>query len=309
MTKKNTAVVGAGWFGSAHARVFDSLSNLVAICDVDIKKAKQVADKYGINYYKDHKELLKNEDLDSISVVIPPEYISTVAEDSVKKGINVLLEKPMGIQLDAVEKLLRYKDLEYKDVRLMCGFIELFNPVLDRLKLNLRKIGDPIMVSSRRIGRRPHRNWNLGVLLDLGIHSIYIQRHLFGEIDDLKSMFSYSHNNNNKFEDAAFLLLSYKNNIHGLIETNWLTPAKYRKLIVYGEKGSIEIDYITQELTFIKGEKIEADHKVVETTQPYSFSEPLMREVNAFLYNKENPVPLKEGIKSLKIALNAHKTN
>jgi len=302
MKKQNTAVIGAGWFGSAHARVFDIFSNLVAICDIDIEKSKELAKKYGINYYNNHLELLKNEDLDSISIVIPPEFIPKVAEDFASKGINILLEKPMGINLHEVEKLL-----VYKDIRLMCGFIELFNPVLELLKNNLKKIGTPIMASSRRIGRHPHRSWNLGVLLDLGIHSIYIQRHLFGDPIEIKSSLSFS--NKNGFEDAAFLLLKYKNNINGLIETNWLTPAKYRKLIVYGEKGSIEVDYITQELSFIRGERIKDDYKIVEVIQPYNFIEPLKREINAFLYDKTNPVPLEEGIKSLKIALSSLKGN
>lgn len=299
MKKKNTAVIGAGWFGSAHSRVFDSLSNLVAVCDLNLNKAKVVADKYGANYYENHQEMIKHEDLDAVSIVVPPKFIPQIAEDFAKNTIDVLLEKPMGINIESVKNLL-----QYEDVRLMCGFIELFNPVIDRLKKNLHKIGNLIMVSSRRIGRQPHRKWNLGVLLDLGIHSIYVQRHLFNDPKEIKSTITYS--SNSEFEDAAFMLLSYENNINGLIETNWLTPVKYRKLIVYGEEGSIEIDYITQELTHIKGEKVEKDHKVVEISQPYSFSEPLMREVNAFLYSKKNPVPLHEGIKSLEIALKAH---
>ncbi|TFF96184.1 MAG: Gfo/Idh/MocA family oxidoreductase [Promethearchaeota archaeon] len=301
--KKNTAVVGAGWFGSAHCRVFDSLSNLVAVCDTDINKAKSIAEKYGINYYKDHRKMIKNEKIDSVSIVIPPRFMPSIATDFIEADIDILLEKPMGTNLQEVEKLLPYED----NVRIMCGFIELFNPVIERLKNNLKKIGNPIMVSSRRIGRHPHRKWELGVLLDLGIHSIYVQSHLFGDPIKTKSMLSFS--SNDKYEDAAFILLRYKNGVNGLIETNWLTPAKYRKLIIYGEEGSMEIDYITQEISFIKGEKLEEDTKVVEIRQPYTFSEPLMREINAFLYAKKNPMPLSEGLKSLKIALDAHKNS
>ena len=300
MKLQNTAVVGAGWFGSAHARVFETLSNLVAICDVDEEKAKQLAEHYDINYYTDHNELIKNENIDAVSIVIPPEHIPRVAEDFASNGVNVLLEKPLGTDINSVENLL-----QYRNVRLMCGFIELFNPVIDLLKKNLKRIGKPIMVSSRRIERHPHRSWNLGVLLDLGIHSIYIQRSIFGDPIEIKSMLSYA--SNSKYEDAALLLLSYENNVHGLIETNWLTPTKYRKLTVYGEIGSIEIDFITQEMKFIRGEKSNIDYKIEEIVQPYSFIEPLKREINAFLNSKTNPIPLEEGIKSLKIALRALK--
>ncbi len=301
MGKKNTAVIGAGWFGSAHARVLNSLSNLVAICDIDINKAKSLAEKYNINYYSDYNELIKNEKIDSVSIVVPPKEIPKIAEKLASKGINVLLEKPLGVDLDSVKRLLKYDN-----VRLMCGFIELFNPVIERLKNNLHRIGHIIMVSSRRIGRHPHRNWDIGVILDLGIHSIYIQRFLFGDVIEQKSMLTYGHNS--KYEDAAFILLRYSSGVKGLIEANWLTSAKYRKLIVYGEYGSLEIDYITQELKFISSEEKDPQYKYIEISQPYTFEEPLRREIYAFLYNKKNPVPIEEGIKSLEIALNSYKS-
>ena len=50
MKKKRTAVIGAGWFGRAHIRNFNNLSELVGICDTNESKLKQVVGQYeGIN--------------------------------------------------------------------------------------------------------------------------------------------------------------------------------------------------------------------------------------------------------------------
>ena len=299
MQKKKTAVIGAGWFGRAHCRVYSAISDLVAISDTDEERVKAVAENLHINYYLDYKEMIKNEDLDAVSVVVPPRFIPSIARDFAAKGINVLLEKPLGTNLEEVEGLLTYSS----DVRLSCGFIERFNPVVERLAKRLPEIGTPIMISSKRIGRYPKRFWDLGVVLDLGIHEIYIQRFLFGDVTDVQSRLSYFHREKGTYEDAAFILLQFSNNVQGLIEVNWLTPTKYRKLSVYGSEGVMEIDYSTQELKIIRSSEEPALFRVEEVNQPYSTDEPLQLELNAFLYDKENPFPLEEGIKSLEIAL------
>lgn len=299
MAKKKTAVIGAGWFGRAHARVYNTISDLRAICDPDEERAKAVAESFHVNYYLDYGEMIKNEDLDAVSVVIPPRLIPSVSTEFAKKGIAVLLEKPLGTNLEDFEELLKYTS----DVRLTCGFIERFNPVVERLAERLPEIGMPIMISSRRIGRYPKRFWDLGVVLDLGIHEIYIQRFLFGDITDVQCKLSYFHREKGTYEDAAFILLQFSNNVQGLIEVNWLTPTKYRKLSVYGSQGVMEIDYSTQELKLIRSSEEPALFRVEEVNQPYSTDEPLQLELNAFLYANENPFPLEEGIKSLEIAL------
>ncbi|MHA1383200.1 MAG: Gfo/Idh/MocA family protein, partial [Candidatus Helarchaeota archaeon] len=105
---KKTGVIGVGWFGQAHSRVYNEISNLKAVCDSDEQTRKKVAEKYNINSYSNHLEMIENEELDAVSIVLPPEYIPSVAEDIVKKGIDVLLEKPMGIDLNSVKNLLKY---------------------------------------------------------------------------------------------------------------------------------------------------------------------------------------------------------
>ncbi len=297
LAKKKTAVIGAGWFGRAHTRVYNAISDLKAICDTNKESVKEVAEQYNINYYLDYSDMLKNEDLDAVSVVLPPRVIPLVARDIAEKGLDVLLEKPLCINLDDIRPLLKFS----KDVRFTCGFIECFNPVVDRLKKRLHEVGTPIMMSSKRIGRMPKRFWNLGVLLDLGVHEISVQRLLFGDVESVKSSLSYFHKED--YEDAAFLLLKFAKNVQGLVEVNWLTPTKQRMLSVYGSEGVLEIDYMTQELKLTKSSEDPSFFKIEESRQPYSWEEPLKRELNGFLYAKENPFPLEEGIKNIEIAL------
>jgi predicted dehydrogenase len=39
-----------------------------------------------------------------------------------------------------------------------------------------------------------------------------------------------------------------------MLDVNWLTPAKRRQLVVVGEEGMFELDYLTQRLTFTRSD-------------------------------------------------------
>ncbi len=299
---KNTGVVGCGWFGAAHCRNYMEISNLVAVCDINEEQARKIGEKYGVNWYTDHKAMIKNEDLDSVSIVISPSHISSVGYDFIEAGINVLLEKPLGVKLKDLEKL---KMLD-QSVRIMPGFIEIFNPIVEQLKENLVCIGSPIMAVTRRIGRFPRRFWRIGVVLDLAFHDIYVLRYLFGEVEELRSMLSYI--NNQEFEDAAVLLLELEDGVSGVIEANWLTPIKERRLRVYGSGGTIEIDFVSQRLNIFKDDPMSSPRVVKEEIlHPHFLGEPLRRELETFLYSKNLPFTLRDGIKVLQLALEASK--
>ena len=60
--RKKTAVIGAGWFGQAHCRVYNTISDLQAICDINEKQAQSIAKQFDIPYYTNPQEMIKNED-------------------------------------------------------------------------------------------------------------------------------------------------------------------------------------------------------------------------------------------------------
>ena len=53
-------------------------------------------------------------------------------------------------------------------------------------------------------------------------------------------------------EDLLFGLLSFPSGTVGMLDVDWLTPAKRRTLTVVGEEGMFELDYLTQRLTFTR---------------------------------------------------------
>ena len=110
MRKKKTVVVGAGWFGRAHIRNFYNLSNLVAICDNDEMKVNQIKEDYNdVNFYLDIDEMIKNEEIDAVSIVTQPKQIPPIAKKFADKGIDILMEKPMALTLDELSSFKKYE--------------------------------------------------------------------------------------------------------------------------------------------------------------------------------------------------------
>lgn len=300
MKKKKTAVVGAGWFGRAHIRNFNDLSELVGICDTNETKLKQMAEQYEeINTYKNIDDLIKNEEIDAVSIVTQPKQIPKIAKKFAEAGIDILMEKPMALKL---EDLIAFR--EYDNIRIMPGFIELFNPAFAKLLNHVNDIGEIISIASKRVGLYPKRDWDMGVILDLSIHDIYLQEKILGKNKIINAFGVKKCYKDSVHADAAFIILDFGTAI-GQIESNWLTPSKFRRMYVNGEFGGISIDFITQQINIRTGIDLQGEWPVTKDTSftPLKGDEPLKREINNFLYDKELEVTLDDGIRALEIAL------
>ena len=67
------AIIGAGFMGRMHAEVYRNLSKakLIAIADIDLKKAQLLADKHKANAYSSLGELTNQEDIDAVDICLP----------------------------------------------------------------------------------------------------------------------------------------------------------------------------------------------------------------------------------------------
>jgi predicted dehydrogenase len=96
--KLNVACIGCGGQGAADVRGV-STENIVALCDVDWARAKQVFDRFpDVPKYRDYREMLDNEGdrIDAVTVAIPDHAHTAAAMQAMKLGKHVYVEKPMA---------------------------------------------------------------------------------------------------------------------------------------------------------------------------------------------------------------------
>ena len=109
MTKIKFAIVGCGSIGKRHIAVLDSDSEaeIVAICDSDENKCKELSSLYnGLAYYTSYNEMLENITCDVVNVVTPHQMHADMTIDALKKGFNVLVEKPMALTKSDCEAII-----------------------------------------------------------------------------------------------------------------------------------------------------------------------------------------------------------
>lgn len=292
-----TGVVGLGMMGQHHARVYSELGyELVGVVDTDIERAKEIGERYGARYYSDYAQLISQ--VDAVSIAVPTTLHRQIATDFIRQGVHCLLEKPIASNLEEAEEIIR--EAERKQVKLMVGHIERFNPAVLKLKqlIDRGDLGKLMIISTRRVGPFVSRVRDVGIIIDSATHDIDIARYLTGK--EPAGVFSRAGRFQHEKEDHAIVILNFGDTT-ACIEVNWFTPHKVRSLVATGSKGIAYLDYIEQELTIHNSQNA----KTIKIEK----AEPLKLELEHFLEcvkNDKKPlVDGYEGLKVLKIALEA----
>jgi UDP-N-acetylglucosamine 3-dehydrogenase len=174
----------------------------------------------------------------------------------------------------SAEKLV--KSAKKAGVKLLVGFIERFNPGVRAVKkmLSQQAVGDVIIATGRRVARWPIRIGDVGVVKDTAIHDIDAMRYLLEE--EVAAIFAQTGSlRTHAYEDYAEMMLRFNGGTTGFIDANWLTPRKVRTLIITGSDATINLDYITQEIT------VESSERLVKPYTPWA--EPLKVELENFM--------------------------
>ena len=309
--KLRTGVIGVGAMGANHARAFQELpaSDLVAIADVDAARRGLVVAGGGLREYGAYQEMLAEARLDAVSIAVPTRLHAEVALACIERRVPVLVEKPLSASLDEGERLRAAS--EEHGVPLMVGHIERFNPAVQELKrrLDAGELGRVIQVRARRVGPFFPRERDIGVVHDLATHDIDIFHHLLGcEVQHVEAETQVGLKT--KYDDALLGLLRFENGVIGVLEVNWLTPAKTRELSVLGERGMFVVDYLSQTLSWYPSDAGDGAGRGDAHGEVRAFPEPgrapLHAELAAFLRvasGRELPaVGASEGIQAMRVA-------
>lgn len=317
MKKIKVAVIGTGNMGQHHVRIYKELENvkLVAVCDLDVNRAREIAHKNHTRYFKKYETLLsKIPDLDIASIVVPTQYHKDVACYFLNHKVNVLVEKPIADNIKNAKKII---DTALKNkVKLTVGHVERFNPAVVKLKeiIDQGKLGKITSLLARRVGGFPSQIRDHNVIIDLAVHDVDIFNFLISEKP--KRVYLHKSRVHSKIqEDSGEIFLIY-NNIAGFIQINWVTPLKIRELSVTGTKGYAQLNYVTQDLIlYATKAEIQTDNfsELIKLATPKIIpvkvkkEEPLKLELQNFVNCvKDNKIPFvdpNDALESLKICL------
>lgn len=258
MAKKiGYAVLGLG-VGKHHAQAaFESENaDLVAVCDLIPEKLEEAKSKYGdILTYTDFDEMLKNPDIDIVSICVPSGLHAEFAVKAMEAGKNVLVEKPVDITVEAAMKIEEARKRTGK----IAGVVHQnrnnadMGPIRDAVTSG--KIGKLILGDFAVKWLRSQQyfendggwrgTWEFdggGSLMNQAVHTVDLMIWLMGDVESVTSHYGI-YNHEIETEDLTISLVKFKSGaVANFISTTCAYPGIGTDIKLYGTKGSIEAD-------------------------------------------------------------------
>jgi predicted dehydrogenase len=289
-------VAGAGSMGRNHARCYSLIeeAELSAVYDADLERAKAVAGEFGGEAVDSLEALAERCDL--ASVAVPTVAHLAVGGDLMKRGVHILMEKPIAPTVEEAKELVELA--EKHDRILQIGHIERFNPVMRELE---GKLNHPKFIEAHRLSPFPNRSVDIGVVLDLMIHDLEIILHLVKS--PVQSIDAVGVPVLMPSEDIANARIRFESGCVANVTASRISPERLRKIRVFQDDGYLSLDYQEQsgEMYWKEAGGIQKARVEVEK------DEPLKLELAAFVESvsegKTPAVTGEQGADALAIAL------
>ncbi|WP_067935952.1 Gfo/Idh/MocA family protein [Alicyclobacillus kakegawensis] len=192
--KLRVGVIGAGGIAqSIHLPNYQKQADkveLVAIADVAHERARQAAEQFGIrHHYADYEQMLREVELDAVSVCTPNKFHAPAAIAALQAGCNVLCEKPPAMTVAEAEAMAEAAARSGKI--LTYGLHYRYTPEVLALKrfIDAGELGEVYAARSHAVRRRGIPGWGVftnkelqggGALIDIGVHMLDTALHLMG---------------------------------------------------------------------------------------------------------------------------------
>jgi predicted dehydrogenase len=245
-------------------------ARVVAVADIDEELAKTVAAEHGVKFFKDYRDLLGLAEVEAVSVCTPPFTHASIAGKAAKAGKHVLCEKPMAMNAEEAESMVR----ACKKAKVKLGIGS------SRARLNVAVENAREYVQSGKLGKiyyvrasnfrrkgRPgldilkESRWFLnsskaggGALIDIGCYDLDSILYILGSPQPIavNAMTFRGVGRKPKLrvvydvEEHSSLMVRFQNGLVATVETAWTANMdKGDGIILFGTKGGLKLDPFT----------------------------------------------------------------
>ncbi len=274
--KIRVAVVGAGEFGRNHARVYREIESaeLIGIYDQDARRAAAVAKEFQTKVFATLEELQRR--ADAVSVAVPTMAHAEVGCRLMEMGLDVLVEKPMAVNLAEADALLASAK---KNKRILqVGHVERFNPAVIAVEPILNR---PLFFEVHRLGVFTPRSLDVDVIYDLMIHDLDILLALVKEpVTEVKAVGIPVLTNK---VDIAHARLEFVGGAVANVTASRVSTERVRKMRFFQQHEYISLDYARRDALRVGVKKPGPQPEFGFQKLDAPAMEPLRAELEAFV--------------------------
>lgn len=258
------ALIGCGRVSPNHINAaVDNGFEIVSVCDTD---PAHIADMFarsriapgtvpGIKTYSDYRVMLDEEKPELVSIALPSSLHADAALEAIERGINVIIEKPMAMNLTDADRIIEAS--ERKGVTVSACHQNRFNKAVQEMRTALE---------AGRFGKLSHAavtvRWGRdeayykqadwrgkwasdgGTLMNQCIHGIDLLRWMCG--DDIVKVFGITKRQFHSYieaEDVGTAVIEFANGVTATVEgtVNVADCDLEEHLSLFGENGFVKL--------------------------------------------------------------------
>jgi UDP-2-acetamido-3-amino-2,3-dideoxy-glucuronate N-acetyltransferase len=305
--KIKVAVVGVGYWGKNLVRNFHELGTLEALCDADTSIAVDCERNYkGVRFYSEFSEVLSDSSIDAVALATPAAAHYEMAKAALDAGKDVLVEKPLAIDVKDGEHLVQLAKLNRRI--LMVGHILRYHPAILKLQ-NLIQDGtlgkiDYLYSNRLNIGKiRTEEN----ILWSFAPHDISVMLSLLNEMPNQVTCQGGSYLNRD-IPDVTLSHFEFPSGVQAHIFVSWLHPVKEQRLVVIGSEKMAVFDDTAEHKLVLYPHKVEWRNRVPMAVKKsgeiivLENREPLRAECQHFLDSIASGIsPVTDGAEGLRV--------
>jgi predicted dehydrogenase len=322
------AFAGAGYIINIHAKaamVQNDVELTAVVEQYAPEKAVALVKKFGIKkQYETMGQLIKAGNVDALVIGTPNFLHAPQALSALKAGINVMVEKPMALNIRQAGSMLEAS--AKSGAKLMVAHCWRFDEDVNWLKAQSKKLGRII----RTKGYGVHTHWGPsgwftqkqfsggGAMADMGIHALDTARYLLG---DPKPVSVYAkigtHYKDFDVDDTGIVIVEWDNGATSYFESGWWQPhadGPEAATQLYGTQGFGQLFPTQLEMPNVKAQRVDLIKSGFKFPRKEHCLQSMYNAQLAYfiecIRNNKTPVPgALEGVINMKVVDAAYKSS
>jgi UDP-2-acetamido-3-amino-2,3-dideoxy-glucuronate N-acetyltransferase len=301
------AVVGVGYWGKNLVRNFKELGALAALCDVEPAVEAMCQRQYGmVKFYREFSALLADPSITAVALATPAVTHYKMTKAALKAGKDVLVEKPLAIEVKQGEDLVRMA--ETKTRILMVGHILRYHPAILKLRelIHDGTLGKINYLYSNRLNIGKIRTEE-NILWSFAPHDISVMLALLNEMPSRIACQGGAYLNHD-VSDVTLSHFEFPSGVRAHIFVSWLHPFKEQRLVVVGSEKMAVFDDTAEHKLVLYPHRVEWRNRVPTAVKatgeavPLEDGEPLRAECQHFIECAEGrTAPVSDGQEGLRV--------
>lgn len=288
---------------------------IVAIAEQNRELGEGFAQRHGLRYFQDYKELLK-EDITAVIICSANSRHAEMTIEAAKAKKHVIVEKPIATTIEDAKEMI--KVCRENGVKLMVALPVRYAPPIERAKqiVDSGTIGEIVAISGTNHGTMPG-GWFIqkelsggGAVIDHTIHVADLMHWILK--CDIKEVYAKMGTkiHNIEVEDCGLLFMEFENGTYATLDNSWNRPEAFPTwgdvtMELVGTKGAITVDAFGQHGNLYSNNLKYSSYQDWGDDMNYLMLKDFVKCIKEDL---PSPVTGEDGLFALKIALMAYQS-